>query len=657
MPKKTKLKSPENSNVVAFGNNSNVITNLDYSIKLDLNPFIDGLFEKHSKGDNKFVGYVGQPKFIEEIREPLNRYVRAVKNTQLSTFIHSLMKFLSDHYADVYGSNFSVKDLSQALINEHSNYLKREYKISASTLRTLYHSSGNGLLKEIAAEYSQLENLKGANFKVIKYPEIKVSKQKRTKKTSSFAAEYVYQQALQYLTNLDKNWYSQFNAENVTDGSSPNMHKHMVHEIMWRKLNGEKFGNLAKKDLKFWEREFGLDRRPFDPSQRLLGSKMQYPELEKHMFVHYAEAAASAIVVSYETGWLDTLRLINLKENWYTTDATDLDNIRASDSVTIFARRPKTEKTGERPKSQISSGKYGSAFWAINRLYNKSKPLREFAERMLKINTLDAATRTYLEKATRSPFAFVTTNHPAEIKHEFGRSTIAQFLREFIDVRELDEEQKEEVTNFNWSHMRIIAADREYHETNGDIFAVQKKLGHKSERTTSRYLDTHHLKSELYGVFSKVTGIVYDELSQGFNINANVLRARYVKEDDLTDQERSELSGMTASGARCKSIDNPPSEIGNLGKGHCQAQSCILCPHAIFIPQEKRALKTFAKRHADLQHKANTLPPSRFFNSMLEAEIKGLETYKDIFFGNRLEEYETIYSDRLSRLADMMEVA
>ena len=658
MPRKASLKFNQSSNVVALNANSTEIHNRDFTIKVELRPFIEGHYTQDQKTDQKFVGFKGQPLFVEQIKPSLQTYINAVKNAAVPTYLNSLFKYVDELGDDA----FDLSKLNQEIINGHSNWLIRNHGISASNMRTLYHMTGNGLIRELAAQNPTFKNLIGGNLKPIKYPAISISKttqttKKKVKGVSHFAAEYAVRKSQEYLREIDTNPYSAYAPENTGDHACPKMHMHMFLELAWDKLMGEEI-DPVNENPDFWFTKFGLEQRPFDDRGKLLTTGCSAKDLQKYLFPDVNEAAATATLISYETGWVDTVNEINLSTSWFTTDAEDRENIRASDSVTMFARRPKTHRYYTKPKSAVTSGSYGSAFWAVNRIRHRSKQLRIYANDLLKINTLDAETKLRLEEAACYALSYITHHKPISIKGQLAADAMKQFIVEKIKKpskkdQDLSAEQRAEIASFSWKDLRDVSLEKEFERTGGDIFAVKKKAGHKSERTTTNYLQSRQLKNELFGTFAKVTGIVFDEVSNGYEINQNILRARFIKDADLTAEERANLSGLTISGAHCRDIENPPSEIGNLGKGHCQQQSCILCPNAVFIPEEPRALKYFARRYADLKIKALNLPPNRFLNSQLEAELKAMDTYKDFWFADRAEEFEEIVEARITKLTEM----
>ena len=208
----------------------------------------------------------------------------------------------------------------------------------------------------------------------------------------------------------------------------------------------------------------------------------------------------------------------------------------------------------------------------------RTERLRDHVAQELKSNTLSKPERAKLEAALRNPVIYLG-------KRTWGiRTPEAQDIRVFLDVIKkhaaqdprLTQEQIDEIQGFTWKDSKDAKVLSKY-EQNGDIFEAQRLAGHKSVTTTFEYLKDRKFKSEMFATFANVSGIVYDEVSNGHTIDKNIIRARVLKNDDLTDDERAELSGMTASGARCKDIENPPSEIEIWEKAlaYNRAVSCV----------------------------------------------------------------------------------
>ena len=650
---KSRLKS-DDSNVVALDTNSNVFWNEGYNAKVDLNPLINGVPEKRNHRDF-YAPFDGQPRFINEIRSALKRVVwKNTSTQQINTYLKSLLRFLTDTNRQ----NFTLDQMSSELLAEHRNYLERKYKLSSGNMGML-QTVGNNLCKELHAEHSsQYLNLSTRNNAAISYPSVKASKNNVTKEISTFAFEYIYDYCKAYLNNIDTNPYAN---HEIADGNDPTNLSHQLYalnDIIQKTLLGKKFKIIEKLNKRFWFDEYGFERRPLKQDGTFLTSDLAPTNVIEYLYPSVTEAAATALMISHETAWIDTALNFNISDDWYHTDADDPQNPRASDGVTLYAQRPKTHTKKEEPKAAHSSGRHASAFSVINRMVARTERLRNHVEQELKSNTLSKPERAKLETALRNPIIYLG-------KKPWGiRTPVANDIKEFLnaikkyaaqDLR-LTEEQIDEIQNFTWKDSKDAKVLSKY-EQNGDIFEAQRLAGHKSVTTTFEYLKDRKFKSEMFATFANVSGIIYDEVSNGHTIDKNIIRARVLKKDDLTDDERAKLSGMTASGARCRDIENPPTEIGNLGKGACLQQSCVLCPNAVFIPQEKRALKVFALRFAEVTFKANNLAPDRFNNSILEAELVALEKYKSEFFADRLDEFEEIFEHRLKRLEEVKEVA
>ena len=184
------------------------------------------------------------------------------------------------------------------------------------------------------------------------------------------------------------------------------------------------------------------------------------------------EIAATLFIISYDTGWIDTARNINIEEDWYSTDAADAKNVKSADKVNLYARRPKTDKTGEAPKGSLTSGKYGSAYWAINRILKRTERLRSFAEDKLANENLTHLERAHLIAAVRNPLIYLGSKAwdiqivDASIMREFFK----HHLKPHLDLdTDLTDTQKEEIAAFTWKDTRDAKALKTLEETN-DVY-------------------------------------------------------------------------------------------------------------------------------------------------------------------------------------------
>lgn len=652
MARKPRLKDTSN-NVVSIDTNPRIIWNDDYSSKIDLAPFYDGK-ERLSKQD-KYSPFCGQPSFIKSIERSLARFSKNKSRLDLMrTYLYTLFKFL----ADTQRYDFELGDMTSSFLAEHSQWLLKICSVSADAHQAMV-GQGNGLIAELSVEYSQLyPQLLQANGEPIKYPTTNKSSNKAVKDISLFANEYIKNVCLDYLNGIYSNSMTTTKTEQGSDHNNLSHVLYCFEDLTYRRLRGEKIEGWSRIPAEFWYSQ-GFERRPINRYGDIRTNGASISEAVSCLFPTGHEIAACLFLISHDTGWIDTARNINLDADWYATDALDPKNPKSADKVNIYARRPKTDKSNEPPKARLTSGKYGSAFWAINQLVKRTEGLRSFVEDKLKDVTLPQNERVTLLKIATNPCIYLSTKKwevrlaEAKLVRDFFSAIVEQYVS---NDPELTEFERSEILNFTWKDTRDAKALTVLEETN-DVVVVQQILEHKSLTTTFEYLRARVLKKKFYEQFSEASGIIYNEVSNGFEINNDVIRARYLTGENLTEEQRNKLSGITASGARCSDIENPPPEIGNLGKGPCLQQSCILCPKAVFIPKEKRALSTFAKYFASLTVKADDLAPERFKNSILEAELTALTIYKTQFFGDRISEFEEIYDARVKLLKEMAEAA
>lgn len=653
MAKKSRLKQID-QNILTLHSNTQIIWSEDFSQKLDLTPYFDGLAQG-KKALSKFAPFAGQPKLMMNLRNAIKRWCKTnAAYNHIVTYLNGFFKFLDDtnrHHID-------LNDIDIHLLAEHAAYLQNIHRLSSN--RMAQNSSiGNAIMRELCVEFSAgYPNLIKKNGTPITYPTVIISHNKKTKDISLFANEYIYNFCLDYLKKIDDEPMTK--VVPVAGGDETNIANvlHAIEQSTYRLLNGEKLLTWTSLSKKHWG-EYGFNRRIIDHHTCLIANGSEMQNAVEALFPTQFEISATLFVISYDTGWIDTARNINIEGDWYSTDAANPKDVKSADKVNLYARRPKTDKYDEAPKGSLTSGKYGSAYWAINRILKRTERLRSFAENKIQNTAISAKERANLIAVVRNPLIYVSRSPYKETVvtsknfREFLQNKLAPFVKSDDD---LSETEKEEINAFVWKDTRDAKALKTLEDTN-DVYLVQKLLGHKDLTTTFEYLRARLLKKKFYEQFAEASGIIYDEVRNDFEINTDIIRARFLVGDNLTDEQRSKLSGITVSGARCSDIENPPAEIGNLGKGPCQQQSCILCPKAVFLPKEKRALSTFAKYFASLTAKADDLAPERFKNSILEAEITALTIYKTQFFEDRLDEFDEVYDARLKLLQEIREAA
>ena len=650
--KNSRLKNTSN-NVVSLDANPRIVWNEDNTKYLDLNPYFEGK-EKKSESET-YAPFDGQPTLIKQLVGAIKRVAKQSGNLNyIQSYLNSFWKFLHDTNR----KDASLSDINVNLLAEHSEYL---IKVRGLTARTLVQLSADGkkIISELTVEYARdFPALVLPNGDPIKYPPVKSSNNRKIKDISLFANEYLYKFCLHYLKQIDD---EQMTKVTPFKGGDVNNIAHVleaIEQMTFQRMQGVELPKWTNISLRDWI-SLGFERRPLNSKGMLVCNRKSGAEAIDALFPDAHEIAATLFIISYDTGWLDTARNINIEEDWYSTDAVDAKNVKSADKVNLYARRPKTDKAGEAPKGSLTSGKYGSAYWAINRILKRTERLRSFTEDRLANENLTPVERAHLTAAVRNPLIYLGVKYwnIQIVDNKNIRDFHKYHLKPHVELdTDLTEAQKEEIAAFTWKDTRDAKALKTLEDTN-DVYLVQQLLGHKDLTTTFEYLRARVLKKKFYEQFAEASGIIYDEVSNGFEINTDIIRARFLTGDNLTEEQREKLSGITVSGARCSDIENPPAEIGNLGKGPCQQQSCILCPKAVFLPKEKRALSTFAKYYASLVVKADDLAPERFRNSILEAEITALSIYKNEFFGDRIDQFEEVYETRLKLLQEIREAA
>jgi hypothetical protein len=661
--KKSKLLKNQNIDQHRFEKNPNVVWMDNHKGCLDLTPWIDGKYGGYRGGANDiYWPFNGQPKLIEEIRPVLEFWVKTQETPhalrRIKAYLNKLWKFLHDTArTEVKRNELRLIDINQALIEEHMGWLKtNKLAACAPTTNVLIHTqvSGNALLSLLAERFgNEFPDLNTKRGEPISYSALQRGTNK-LKSISFFANEYARDWCLNYLSDIDNSPYAKVNSQPGNDPTNPAHQKYAYEQVIYRKVRGEDLPKLRHIPASFWKENFGFEQSPARKRNnfKLQGTNLAVDALRDAVIPCTAELAATAFLISYETGFIDTVKNFDITGRWYSTTATDPKNPKTSDPTDIFADRPKTHKAGDPPKVARSSGAYGSAFWALMRIIRRNEGVRSFLRGYLPTAQIDPPDRVRLTEAQDNMLLGVGSTYDVRAITSVDMTLLFRSIHRAAEADpNLTAKEKAEVAKFKWKDTRDARALKA-HQEGAHIHEIQSILGHKNSSTTMKYLREVALRTEWFGIFAQASGITFDELKMGYGVNRTIIRARILQDgENLPKEVRKRIWSMTASGAYCTDPYNPPEEIGNLGKGPCHVQHCTACHLAVFVPRAKGALESMATKYAELTFLSKTTPPDRFKNTHAEVSLINIrEGYREELFGDRLDDFDAVFIAKLAKL-------
>lgn len=557
----------------------------------------------------------------------------------------------------------NLSSIDQQIINEHGRLLLDKCVPSSAVAAA---SLGNGFLAWISnLEHRQHPNLLDRKNYPISYPKIERSGRKRVKYISVEANDFIFDVAQAYLTLLDKRKIHLTQSENGTDYTNlAHVKWHLEQFVLNNWFSPSRHISVLGPSVKNYE-AIGLSKLGHADSA-LNQNQLTLANAVRSLFPENIEMGATAVLIANDTAWIDTINAIDITTSWYSRELDSDQRVTSNERIHLYARRPKTFGTRLHPHAALSSGKYGSAWWALDRYLKRSDLLRAAVERRLNENEGLVATDTGYASEVKD-LALISSSVGLQGSSSEAVTAFISKIRQWIQTPEkgtddlfLEAINKvhrsyqnidlADVKTFNFKDIRDVVALKTLVATNGDIVEVQRKLRHKNIQTTLQYLKTDVLRKGLFEQFARTTGIVYNEIKRGFEVDMDVLYVRFQKDgEDLSSDERKKLGSLTSAGAFCKDIKSPPPNISS-SKGRCTSHSCILCPNAIFVPQEEGAIELFAQHHAERQIQANNLPPTKLENTKLFAELEVIKLKKDELFKDRIAEYEKIYKEHFQKL-------
>ena len=227
------------------------------------------------------------------------------------------------------------------------------------------------------------------------------------------------------------------------------------------------------------------------------------------------EVAASALIVSMETGWIDTVDGIDLASEWFILRrGVDPDAARKLDSVVLQVIRP---KTGRMVRAIGQAGPRFRAFQVIRWMQGRSGLLRELLTRrraLLEAQPDSLATRQELvtiAQKLRTPWLYYNENGGGSAAA--GGIRLATLINIQIDalkriaVKSIPENRPDRkkliaaIESLRWSDVRDAFATHVDHNSGQNIFLVQRALSHADLFTTRHYLRQRRQLRERFDAF------------------------------------------------------------------------------------------------------------------------------------------------------------
>ncbi|WP_371168817.1 hypothetical protein [Aliiroseovarius sp. 2305UL8-7] len=564
---------------------------------LDLRPFYLGKQVATSLND-MYCPFVGQPRLLRSIRFAVEKYAdQLAQPDKIGMYLSSFLTFLTEIDAHDVDLHYIDRDV----LNAHAHWLTRRGLGQGG--RQQQHSTGNQIFRILYSSLTehapgQFPNLGNFGTKTaIAYPKVQGTRAAQTidssKHLSPKMLEKVGAYCLSVLDEIDnENTFVNVVPEWGVDKCDK---RHVLFDYLQYRSESYLDEKTGGKWLEKRANQFPWKTKPyaFGRSSGPLACGGNASEMHIALFPSMEEMLASLCLVAIETGFTEGAKQIGL--NSIIPSAKRPGCPASSELVQIlpgqFGARP---KTGRSYKSRAVTTCKGGAYWALRRYLKRSKRLRDMGEQRLKIMKRDLATRkgskTISAKSLESDIAtlnvslhqvliYMTAQRGRLISaQDVGRSNVAEFMAKALPE-----------TNNSFYDLRHAYAQKILQET-GSVFEVQAALGHVNTMTTMEYLRSRNMREDAFEAVTRVAGIVYDEIAKAYEINIDIVRARFkLGGRDLTDKERA-IFPVTKVGARCTDSKNPPDLMDpkNTAKGPtgCTSGNCILCPSSLWNNKE-----------------------------------------------------------------------
>lgn len=374
------------------------------------------------------------------------------------------------------------------------------------------------------------------------------------------------------------------------------------------------------------------------------------------------EVCAAVLLVSMETGWIDTVSGINLHEGWFEHRRGPADDPSKTDSVVLNATRP---KTGKMMFAVGQSGSKFRSFQVINGLVERSETLRTHLRELRDLKARPGVSKqnqndiVRIDNLLASPWLYFVHNQGAGVNC-FGRQPLHSLMADTLPmikeraIKALkvgsDTEQLiQDIEAINWKDCRDALAAHVYKESGGNLFLVKKTLGHSSFQVTRSYLRQKRLRKEHFESARKVIDAALAEVVEGRSIDPTILflAANY---EDFGPQDRERLvAHRTSMGMGCLNPYAPDTDAWTVkSKGEpCSVQRCVLCKNGVVF---KDAWGDLAIRHAELVYLRGNTAPDRWITSPFSWELEAIELLWNEYFTDNWDGFLTTSNEYLAAL-------
>lgn len=468
----------------------------------------------------------------------------------------------------------------------------------------------------------------------------------------------------------------------------------LFHDRIWSKIIKRK--DIAKGDVtRVKQTRFAIAKRASEDWPTAT------PENIYRMIApSEADTMAAYALVSMHTGWMDTARAItvvdeNFEEcdDWY-TECTDqlakpkinqsFDGQNKNGQVIIFAPEQEDQEQDQpetieirsvRPKTKrlhsahcLKASRY-QPFAVIKAQIERTRYLRDLlrearAELLKQPQTREVRIEiAMIEQKLQSPWIFwgnKGTGHNSVGLLGVSTRIATSFNADLRSVA-IDDAEKQgkgalvkSIEALQPGDIRDGYAAFVYDESGGNIFAVQGILNHRHISSTRHYLRQKGQINERFKRFGDLAQAIFEETSSGRPVDPAILWFATSK-DGVTEEDRALLAShrvqrqyRSAYGMGCEDPLHPPADIApnHVKDTLCQAQRCILCPHARFTIE---ALDLLAERNAELLAIKDTSSDKAFLQSSLYLELQGIEMIRDALQNKMLAQE---YDDNVARVLE-----
>lgn len=266
-----------------------------------------------------------------------------------------------------------------------------------------------------------------------------------------------------------------------------------------------------------------------------------------------------------------------------------------------------------------------------------------------------------LEQATRSPWLFASQVafgiqwlDDFNFSKSFEKHT-SSYIGDLVANLNKHQPDDRQLSPLTASDLRDAYAVNAYHASGGSILHVMKALGHRSPRTTQRYLHNTLLKEEHRKLFGTFSTALWQEMASNGRVDPTIL-AKLSRDGEATREQRERLGGyrsimLSRIGVGCKDPLNPPRHIAPDfipdGKAMCHVQRCTLCvEHAIIFPE---SLPGLCKRLAELRHLRPQMSVGAFQSSSFLEEMDNTEIALQAFNAAEVARNVSQWADRIAK--------